>query len=145
MNERYIQADVPSTTGAEATGGGGMGLSTAATAVSGGLQAVGSIVTGILQYRQSQIARKDQKEINKIEYKASLAGQKSQEEQARRTHALNVRQQDFTEQEAEANRAERLEKQGYDRSMSAFQRATDILNKNQINLAARTAPLIKRA
>jgi hypothetical protein len=121
-----------------------MGASVA-MAVSGGLQAVGSIVTGILQYRQSQIARKDQKEINKIEDKASLAGQKSQEEQARRTHALNVRQQDFTEQEAEANRAERLEKQGYDRSMSAFQRATDILNKNQINLAARTAPLIKRA
>lgn len=121
-----------------------MGM-TAATLGAGAVQAVGSLVAGLLNMRQAELARKEESEWNKLQFKYGLEGQKAVEQQAKRTHALNVRQQKFLEEKEKTAEAERAEERGYGRVMASYKRAADVLNQNQINLAQRTAPLIKRA
>ena len=118
------------------SGGGGINL--AGTLISGTLQAGSTIIGGILQARENEKNRKVADQWNTLQYKNELEAQ-----QAARSFA--ERGQKFTEKESALNRAERTEQKGYDRVQAAYKRAADLLNQNQVMLANRTAPLIRKA
>ena len=120
------------------------GAQSKASLIGGAIPVIGTIVTGILQYRQSELARRDVREGERFQAKQFLRGQKAAEQQARQTHELAVRIQEEAEREKRLTRKEAAEQKGYGRAMGAYQRAANILNQQQVNLAARAAPLMRR-
>ena len=134
MGESTAAALTSGTPSAGSTSAG----STAAALISGTLSAGSTIIGGILQARENEKNRKVADQWNTLQYKNELEAQ-----QAARSFA--ERGQKFTEKESALNRAERTEQKGYDRVQAAYKRAADLLNQNQVMLANRTAPLIRKA